>query len=88
MERKRPSHKKLKSLKRYSALNRQPQRVQDDLFHQDDFFDARDLVQVKYEMLRRVRVEKKAVSEVASCFGFSRPSFYQRPKSHSKMRVW
>ena len=40
------------------------------------FFDARDLVQVKYEMLRRARREGQPVSQVAAAFGFSRPSFY------------
>jgi len=43
----------------------------------DSFFDSRDLVQVKYEMLRRVRQEGQSVSHVAADFGFSRPSFYQ-----------
>lgn len=74
---KRPAEKKLNALKKYSALNRQPQRVCDELFAQDDFFDPWDLVQVKYEMLRKVRVEKKTISDVAADFGFSRPSFYQ-----------
>jgi transposase len=41
------------------------------------FFDARDLVQVKYEMLRRVREDGAHVSRAAADFGFSRPSFYQ-----------
>lgn len=77
MVRKRPTDKKLNALKKYSALNRQPQRVRDKLFDQDDFFDAWDLVQVKYEMLRKVQVDKKTVSDVAADFGFSRPSFYQ-----------
>jgi transposase len=75
--RKKPTDKKINTLKKYSALNRQPQKVQDKLFDQDDFFDARDLVQVKYEMLRKVRVDKNTVSDVAADFGFSRPSFYQ-----------
>jgi transposase len=35
------------------------------------------LVQVKYEMLRPVRVDKRPVSQAAKEFGFSRPSFYQ-----------
>jgi ABC-type Na+ transport system ATPase subunit NatA len=35
------------------------------------------LLQVKYEMLRQVHVDKRAVSRTAKEFGFSRPSFYQ-----------
>jgi transposase len=46
------------------------------LFHESPFFDARDLVQVKYEMLRRVRIDERQVSETAAAFGLSRPSFY------------
>ena len=42
-----------------------------------EFFDARDLVQVKYEMVRRVRAEGQPVSAAAAAFGFSRPSYYQ-----------
>src|SRR5580704_8333391 len=45
--------------------------------HTDDFCDRDDLLQVKYEMLRRVRVDKNSVSQSASAFGFSRPTYYQ-----------
>jgi transposase len=59
------------------ALNAHPAAVVDPAFTSGDpFFDARDLVQVKYEMLRRVQVEGQAVSTTAAAFGFSRPSFY------------
>ena len=34
-------------------------------------------MQVKYEMLRHVLIEKRSISESAQAFGFSRPSFYQ-----------
>lgn len=77
MAKKKVSDQKRNALEKHAALNRQPQRVKDKLFDQDDFFDARDLVQVKYEMLRKARVEKETVSNVATDFGFSRPSFYQ-----------
>ena len=40
------------------------------------FFDPEDLVQVKCEMLRRVREEGARVSAASAAFGFSRPSFY------------
>ena len=40
------------------------------------FFDPEDLVQVKYEMLRRVREEGARVTQASAAFGFSRPSFY------------
>jgi transposase len=65
------------ALKRNGNLNPHPEVVTDPLFRTGDFFDAHDLVQVKYEMLRRVRVDKQSVSQSASAFGFSRPTFYQ-----------
>jgi len=74
---KKPWDEKQSALEKHAALNRYPQRVKDKLFDQDNFFDARDLVQVKYEMLRKVRVEKETVSDAAANFGFSRPSYYQ-----------
>jgi len=52
-------------------------KVSDELFLSHEFFDARDLVQVKYEMLRRVRVDGLSVTEAARRFGFSRTAFYQ-----------
>lgn len=68
---------KLRTLQQQGTLNPRPQAVHDELFVEDEFFDPRDLVQVKYEMLRRVRSEGKSVTDAAANFGFSRPSFYQ-----------
>lgn len=68
---------KLESLRRHGALNPRPHSVVDELFTGDELFDPRDLVQVKYEMLRRVRKEGRSITEAAAAFGFSRPSFYQ-----------
>lgn len=68
---------KLEALREQGTLNPHPEKVTDSLFQENDFFDPRDLVQVKYEMLRRVRVDKAAVTQAASSFGFSRVSFYQ-----------
>jgi transposase len=68
---------KLRALQQQGTLNPRPNDVRDELFLQDEFFDARDVVQVKYEMLRRVQAEAKSVTEAAASFGFSRPSFYQ-----------
>ncbi|MGH7447811.1 MAG: helix-turn-helix domain-containing protein [Longimicrobiales bacterium] len=70
------SARKLEALQEHGALHPRPQDVTDPLFHESPFFDARDIVQVKYEMLRRVRVDERQVSETAVAFGFSRPSFY------------
>jgi transposase len=68
---------KSKALKEQGCLHARPEKVIDELFQQTDFFDPRDLIQVKYEMLRRVRVEREPIRWVAWRFGFSRPSVYQ-----------
>ncbi len=68
---------KLGTLQQQGTLNPRPKDVSDELFLRDDFFDPRDLVQVKYEMLRRVQTEGQSVTDAAANFGFSRPSFYQ-----------
>ena len=67
---------KLEALRAHGAVHPRPQDVTDPLFHESAFFDAHDIVQVKYEMLRRVRIDEQHVSETAAAFGFSRPSFY------------
>jgi transposase len=72
-----PNDPKLHSLRQQGTLNPRPQTVTDELFANSEFFDARDLVQVKYEMLRRVQKEDRPISVAAAAFGFSRPSFYQ-----------
>jgi transposase len=72
-----PDDPKLHHLRQQGTLNPRPQSVTDELFANSEFFDARDLVQVKYEMLRRVQKEGRSISAAAAGFGFSRPSFYQ-----------
>jgi transposase len=72
-----PTEAKAVSLRQHGALHPQPQDVTDPPFQENDFFDARDLVQVKYEMLRRVRVDSWSVKAAAQAGGFSRPAFYQ-----------
>jgi transposase len=68
---------KLATLRQQGTLNPRSRAVTDPLFVQGSFFDPRDLVQVKYEMLRRVQSESHSVTGAATAFGFSRPSFYQ-----------
>ena len=68
---------KLNALRQGNALHANAQSVTDDLFRRSDFFDARDVVQVKYEMLRRVRQDGASVVEAATAFGLSRPTFYE-----------
>ena len=65
------------ALRDRGALNPRPDRVTDELFQQSEFFDPRDLPQVKYEMLRRVQQDGQSVTRAVAAFGFSRPSFYE-----------
>jgi hypothetical protein len=58
------------------ALHPHPEQIGDALFQQGGFFDPRDLVQVRYELLRRHLVEKQSVTEVIRDFGISRQMFY------------
>jgi len=68
---------KRQTLRRHGTLNPQPDSVTHPLFQNSNFFDPDDLLQVKYEMLRQVHVDRDSISEAARAFGFSRPSFYQ-----------
>ena len=68
---------KVTALRAARTLNPRPEAVRDEHFSDDGFFDARDLVQVKYEMVRRVQVDGETVSHAAAAFGFSRPSYYE-----------
>ena len=71
------SDEKLKALRQSHTLHPHPDQVRDPLFTSGSpFFDPRDLVQVKYELLRRVRVDGDSVSHATSLFALSRPTFY------------
>ncbi len=58
------------------CLNPRPEQVTDPAFLASDFFDVRDAVQVKYEMVRRVKADGAPVTEAAAAFGYSRPAYY------------
>ena len=77
MARKRKPDAKEAALAETRTLNPRPEAVRDEQFASSEFFDARDLVQVKYEMVRRVRVDGAPVTQTAATFGFSRPSYYE-----------
>lgn len=71
------SDEKLKALRQSHTLHPHPDQVRDPLFTSGSpFFDPRDLVQVKYELLRRVQVEGDSVAHATTLFALSRPTFY------------
>ena len=67
---------KVTTLRQARCLNPHPEQVTDPAFLGEEFFDARDAVQVKYEMIRRVAVDGESVTATAAAFGYSRPSYY------------
>lgn len=67
---------KVTALRETRCLNPHPEQVRDQAFLREEFFDARDAVQVKYEMVRRVVVEGDSVTAAAAAFGYSKPSYY------------
>ena len=68
---------KIAELNQSGTLNPHPEAVVDALFRNNPFFDGRDLLQTRYEMLRRHRVEALSIVDAALTFGVSRPTFYQ-----------
>jgi len=71
---------KCDSLRQHATLNPHPERVSDLFFQVHRFFDPRDLLQVKYEMLRRVAIDGQPVGTTAAAFGFSRMRLFQLRK--------
>lgn len=69
------------------TLNALPEKVRDPKFRTESFFDPRDLVQVKYEMLRRVSVDKLSVAKTTAEYGVSRPTFYQAKASFAEAGI-
>lgn len=69
-----PKHEELR---KRDALHPRPDQVTDELFAIHEFFDARDAIQVKYEMLRRVRVDGYSVVRAVETHGYTRSTFYE-----------
>jgi transposase len=68
---------KLQALHTSHTLHPRPDKVRHSLFVAGGFFDARDLLQVKYEALRAIQAEGRSLSQVARDFGLSRPTVYE-----------
>ncbi len=72
-----PEDPKTAALREARCLNPHPELVSDQRFLAGEFFDARDVVQVKYEMVRAVLVDGDPVTQAAAAFGYSRQTYYQ-----------
>jgi transposase len=82
--RNRGKRQKLEALREEGTLNPTPDEVRDPKFQENEFFDPHDIVQVKYEMLRRVSVENALVTAATEEYGVSRPTYYQTKASFDK----
>ena len=78
---------KVEALREEGTLNPTPEHVRDPKFQDNEFFDPHDIVQVKYEMLRRVSVENASVSAATGEYGVSRPTYYQTKASFDKAGI-
>jgi transposase len=78
---------KVQALRQQGALHPNPETVQDEAFRRGEFFDPRDVVQVRYEMLRRHQVDGQAVTEVSAAFGVSRQAFYTTEAAFEDMGI-
>ena len=67
---------KTRALAASRTLNPRPEKVTDPAFAPVSFFDPADLVQVKYEMVRRSEIDGVPAATAAAAFGFSRQSLY------------
>ena len=79
---------KQQTLRANGTLHPHPDKSRDPLFQSVAFFDACDLLQVKYEMVRRVELEGWSVTRAAEAFGFSRPAFYQARTAFEQDGLW
>ena len=71
-------------LKKEGILHPNPGRVRADLLAKSPFFDAHDLMQMKYEMLRSMSVDQQSVAEAARMFGLSRVAYYHARKQYQE----
>jgi transposase len=78
---------KANALLEEGTLNSNPEKVRDPKFQQNEFFDPRDIVQVRYEMLRHVSIENTSVAAATEEYGVSRPTYYQARANFDKRGV-
>jgi hypothetical protein len=69
------------------TLNPSPDKVIDPKFLRSEFFDPRDPVQVKYEMLRRVLIDSASVTDATVDYGVSRSTYYQAKASFDEAGI-
>ena len=81
----KPNHdntEKQQRLQQAGTLNATPEKILDPMF--TGFFDAQGLLQVRYEMIRVVRIEHVTLAEAAKRFGVSRPTCFRMTKAFDR----
>jgi len=69
------------NLKKSGYFNKNHANVTAGIFDSSPFFDKRDIVQVRYEMIRAASNNEGSVAVIADAYGFSRKSYYQVSKA-------
>ena len=78
---------KINRLRKNGALHPCSEKVSAEWLSQSAFFDAHDLVQMKYEMLRSASIDDRSVTDAAQTFGLSRVAFYRAQHQHNDQGV-
>jgi transposase len=76
--------KRTQRLKKEGTLHPNPDKVRTDLLEKSPFFDANDLMQMKYEMLRSVSVDQQPIADAAHTFGLSRVAYYRAQEQYQR----
>ena len=69
-------------LKENGTYNRMHANVTAPCFQSGEFFDSRDLVQVKYELLRSISSGECNVTQASKLFGMSREAIYKNKAAY------
>lgn len=72
----KPTDSKRQHLRESRTDHPHPEKVRDPLFLTHPFFDSRDLLQVRYEMVRRVQSDHQPIARTVADFGVTRPTFF------------
>ncbi len=79
---------KADALSASGTLYKNHRQVVDELFQDNHFFDPHDVVQVKYEMLRRVKQDQWPVTRASETYGFSRFAYYETEASFKERGLY
>ena len=79
---------KRQALQESGTINTHAAVVHDSAFVGSEFFDPHDLVQVRYEMLRRVSSEGLSITDAVARFGVTRPTFYKAQADFARAPAW